>query len=91
MSNVAVTASAYDSYFGEAMSMGERAPIALLDYAASARMAVAESLTNLMSAQVDDLKRIKLSANWQAAAAHLVRVQAYMKLWKLLVWNYVQN
>ena len=70
VSNVAVTASAYDSYFGEAMSMGERAPIALLDYAASARMAVAESLTNLMSAQVDDLKRIKLSANWQAAAAH---------------------
>ena len=70
VSNVAVTASAYDSYCGEAMAMGERAPIALLDYGASARMAVAESITNIMSAKVDDLKKIKLSANWQAAAAH---------------------
>ena len=70
VSNVAVTASAYDSHCGEAMSMGERAPIALLDYGASARMAVAEAITNLMAAQVDDLKKVKLSANWQAAAAH---------------------
>jgi phosphoribosylformylglycinamidine synthase len=52
------------------MSMGERPPIALLDAAASARMAVAEAITNLASAPVARLGDIKLSANWMAAAGH---------------------
>ena len=45
-------------------------PIALLDHGASARMAVAESLTNLAPAHIGDLNRVKLSANWMAAAGH---------------------
>lgn len=70
VADVAVTAAAYDSYHGEAMSMGERTPAALLNYAASARMAVGEALTNIAAADIGDLKRIKLSANWMAAAGH---------------------
>ncbi|MFT4937003.1 MAG: phosphoribosylformylglycinamidine synthase [Paraglaciecola sp.] len=70
VADVAVTAAAFDTYQGEAMSMGERTPIALLNYAASARMAVGEALSNLAAADIGDLKRINLSANWMAAAGH---------------------
>ncbi|WP_064605608.1 phosphoribosylformylglycinamidine synthase [Photobacterium sp. J15] len=70
VANCAVTAASYDSYHGEAMAMGERTPIALLDFAASARMAVGESLTNIASADIGDLRRIKLSANWMSPAGH---------------------
>ncbi len=68
VSDVAVTASGYRSYHGEAMAMGERAPIALLDAAASARMAVGEAVTNITAARIRDISDIKLSANWMAAA-----------------------
>ncbi|EMT5584175.1 TPA: phosphoribosylformylglycinamidine synthase [Providencia stuartii] len=70
VADCAVTTASLDSYYGEAMSIGERTPIALLDFAASARMAVGEALTNIASAYVQDLKRVKLSANWMAAAGH---------------------
>jgi phosphoribosylformylglycinamidine synthase len=70
VADVAVTAAAFDTYQGEAMSLGERTPIALLNYAASARMAVGEALTNIAAADIGELKRIKLSANWMAAAGH---------------------
>lgn len=70
VANCGVTAASYDSYAGEAMSMGERTPVALLDFAASARLAVAESVTNIAANAIGDLKRIKLSANWMAAAGH---------------------
>ena len=70
VADVAVTAAAYDTYHGEAMSMGERTPVALLNHGASARLAVAESLTNIAAADIGDLKRIKLSANWMCAAGH---------------------
>ncbi|GGW73300.1 phosphoribosylformylglycinamidine synthase [Alteromonas halophila] len=70
VADVAVTASAFDTYHGEAMAMGERTPVALLSYAASARMAVGEALTNIAAAHIGDRKRIKLSANWMAAAGH---------------------
>ena len=65
-----VTAASLDSYHGEAMAMGERTPIALLNFAASARLAVAEALTNIAGADIGDLNRIKLSANWMSAAGH---------------------
>ena len=70
VANCAVTAASYDTYAGEAMAMGERTPLALLNYGASARMAVAESLTNIACSQIGDLKQVKLSANWMAAAGH---------------------
>ncbi len=70
VSDVAVTAADYTGYTGEAMAMGERSPLAILDAAASARMAVAESLTNMAAADVGDISRVKLSANWMAAAGH---------------------
>ncbi|WP_345868872.1 phosphoribosylformylglycinamidine synthase [Shewanella algae] len=70
VADCAVTAASFDSYVGEAMSMGERTPLALLDFGASARMAVAESLLNMAGADVGSLKRIKLSANWMSAAGH---------------------
>ena len=70
MSDVAVTTASLDSYHGEAMAMGERAPVALLDFGASARLAVAESITNIAGTNIGDIKRIKLSANWMSAAGH---------------------
>ncbi|KAF8965577.1 CobB/CobQ-like glutamine amidotransferase domain-containing protein [Flammula alnicola] len=71
VADVAVTRSSYgfDVICGEAMAMGERTPLALLNPAASARMAVAESLTNLVAAHVEDISLVKLSANWMCAAS----------------------
>ncbi|MGG7053824.1 hypothetical protein ACLM7F_24340, partial [Salmonella enterica subsp. enterica] len=62
------TTASLDSYYGEAISIGERAPVALLDFADSARLAVGEALTNIAATQIGDIKLIKLSANWMAAA-----------------------
>jgi len=56
----------FAGFRGEAMSMGERTPLASLDAPASGRMAVGEALTNLLAAPVA-LDRIKLSCNWMAA------------------------
>lgn len=70
VANCAVTTASLDSYYGEAMSIGERAPVALLDFAASARLAVGESLTNMAATQIGGLNRVKLSANWMSAAGH---------------------
>jgi phosphoribosylformylglycinamidine synthase len=66
----AVTLAGYRGYTGEAMAMGERSPVAVLDAAASARLAVGEALLNLVSAPVAALTDVKLSANWMAAAGH---------------------
>ena len=69
VADAAVTVTGYSGVGGEAMAMGERPPVALLSAAASGRLAVAESLTNLVSADVD-LDRVVLSANWMCAASH---------------------
>ncbi len=68
VADCAVTAGSLQSNRGEAMAMGERTPLALLNAAASARMAVAESITNIASAKIERLSDIKLSANWMCAA-----------------------
>ncbi|MEM7253946.1 MAG: phosphoribosylformylglycinamidine synthase, partial [Pseudomonadota bacterium] len=68
VSNCAVTAVDYHGVAGEAMAMGERTPLAIVDPAASGRMAIGESLTNLAAAAVDDLATVVLSANWMAAS-----------------------
>jgi len=70
VSDVAVTLMDYDGYAGEAMAMGERTPLALIDAPASGRMAVGESITNLAAAAIVDLGTVKLSANWMAPAGH---------------------
>ncbi len=70
VADVAVTASGYRGHTGEAMAVGERAPVALIDPAASGRMAVAEALTNIAAARIEKLPDVKLSANWMAAAGH---------------------
>ncbi len=67
VADVAVTLSDYFQHTGEAMAMGERTPLALLDAAASARMAVTEAVTNILAADVAQLADIRLSANWMAA------------------------
>jgi phosphoribosylformylglycinamidine synthase len=69
VADCAVTAASFDVYTGEAMSMGERTPVAVNDAAASARLAVGEALTNLAAAQVGDIGKVNLSANWMAAPA----------------------
>ncbi|MBP6115574.1 MAG: phosphoribosylformylglycinamidine synthase [Neisseriaceae bacterium] len=66
VANAAVTMMGFNTYKGEAMSMGEKAPIALFNGAASGRMAVGEAITNIASTDIGDLGLIKLSANWMA-------------------------
>ncbi len=68
VADASVTISGYDTNSGEAMAVGERSPIAVVDAAASARMAVGEALTNLRSVSVGSLKTVRMSANWMAAA-----------------------
>ena len=70
VANAAVTTSGLKTTRGEAMAMGERTPLALIDYSASTRMAVGEAVMNLASADINELSDIKLSANWQVAANH---------------------
>ena len=66
VADCAVTLADYQGFAGEAMSMGERTPLAVIDAPASGRMAVAEAITNLLAAPIE-LARVKLSANWMAA------------------------
>src|SRR5690606_7841572 len=70
LADCAITLADFTGYAGEAMAIGERTPLALLDAAASARMAVGEAITNLAAAPVAALAEVKLSANWMAAAGH---------------------
>jgi phosphoribosylformylglycinamidine synthase len=67
VSDVAVTVTDYVSTTGEAMSMGERTPLALINAPASGRMAVAEAVTNIAAADIGAISDIRLSANWMAA------------------------
>jgi phosphoribosylformylglycinamidine synthase len=66
VADVAVTTMGYQGYLGEAFAMGERTPLAVLDAPASGRMAIGEALTNLAAADIGDLGKVKLSANWMA-------------------------
>jgi phosphoribosylformylglycinamidine synthase len=68
VADCAVTAMSLEGYRGEAMAMGERTPLAVINAAASGRMAVGESITNIAAAPITDISDIKLSANWMAAA-----------------------
>jgi len=68
VADVGVTASGFHAYTGEAMAMGERSPLAVIDAPASGRMAIGEALTNLAAASIGSLSDVKLSANWMAAA-----------------------
>ncbi len=70
VSDVAITSSGFNSKTGEAMAMGERTPLAATNAPASGRMAVAESITNIAAAPIEHLSKVRLSANWMAAAGH---------------------
>lgn len=66
VADCAVTLADYSRFAGEAMSMGERTPLAAVNAPASGRMAVGEAITNLLAAPIE-LPRVKLSCNWMAA------------------------
>jgi phosphoribosylformylglycinamidine synthase len=70
VADVAITLTDFHGVAGEAMALGERTPLALIDAAASARMAVGEAITNLVAAPIGALEEVKLSANWMAACSH---------------------
>ena len=70
LADCAITLAGFDTFAGETMAIGERSPLALLDSAAAARMAVGEAITNLCAAPVESLDTVKLSANWMAACGH---------------------
>ncbi len=67
MADCAVTLMDYAGFAGEAMAMGERTPLAVIDAPASGRMAVGEAITNIAASAIDNIGQIKLSANWMAA------------------------
>jgi phosphoribosylformylglycinamidine synthase len=67
VADCAVTTMSFEGYLGEAMAMGERTPLAVINAAASGRMAVGEAITNIAAAPIADISDIKLSANWMAA------------------------
>jgi phosphoribosylformylglycinamidine synthase len=67
VADCAVTAMSHEGFKGEAMAMGERTPLAVIDAAASGRMAVGEAITNIAAAPIASIEDIKLSANWMAA------------------------
>jgi phosphoribosylformylglycinamidine synthase len=67
VSDVAVTIADHQGHAGEAMAMGERTPVAVINAPASGRLAVGEAITNILAADIDSLSRIRLSANWMAA------------------------
>jgi phosphoribosylformylglycinamidine synthase len=66
VADCAVTMMSFDGYAGEAMAIGERTPLAVIDAAAASRIAIGEAITNIAAADVE-LERVKLSANWMAA------------------------
>ncbi len=70
VSDVAITASTFGATTGEAMAIGERTPLAVTNAPASGRVAVAEAITNIAAAPIEDLGKVRLSANWMAAAGH---------------------
>jgi phosphoribosylformylglycinamidine synthase len=70
VADAAVTLSGFKGFSGEAMAMGERTPLAVLDAPASGRMAVGEAITNIACADVRRLSDVRLSANWMAACGH---------------------
>ena len=67
VADCAVTAMSFEGYLGEAMAMGERTPLAVIDAAASGRIVIGEAITNIAAAPIRDISDIKLSANWMAA------------------------
>jgi len=67
VSDVAVTLADHFGHAGEAMAMGERTPVAVLNAPASGRLAVAEAITNILAADIESLTQVRLSANWMAA------------------------
>lgn len=70
VADAAITTTGYRGFTGEAMAVGERTPVAVLDPAASGRLAIAEVVTNLASVGLRNLSDIRISANWMAAAGH---------------------
>lgn len=70
VADCAVTTVSFDSCAGEAMAMGERTPLALIDGPASGRMAIGEALTNIAATHIGQMADIKLSANWMCAAGY---------------------
>ncbi|MDG6777763.1 phosphoribosylformylglycinamidine synthase [Thiomicrorhabdus sp. zzn3] len=70
VANAGVTCSDYKGYTGEAMASGERPPVALINPKASARLSIAEAITNIACAKINKISDIKISANWMAAAGH---------------------
>ncbi len=84
VADCAVTTTGFQTYTGEAMSMGERSPVALLNPAASARLAVAEAITNISATKIEQLSDIKMSANWMAASGQPGEDQALFEAVKVV-------
>ena len=70
VADCAISITDYEHYTGEAMAMGERTPLAVIDAPASGRMAIGEAVTNIAAAAIGDIGSIVLSANWMAACGH---------------------
>src|SRR3546814_8811086 len=89
VADCAVTATGFESTNGEAMAMGERTPLALLDAPASGRMAVAEAMLNIAAARIEKQADIRMSANWMARSEkHTTTLQSLMRIsYDVLCWE----
>ncbi|AWD32414.1 Phosphoribosylformylglycinamidine synthase [Candidatus Kinetoplastibacterium sorsogonicusi] len=67
VSDCAVVLSGYDEFYGNALSIGERTQLSIINPSASVRIAITEAITNILSADINDINDIKLSANWMAS------------------------
>jgi phosphoribosylformylglycinamidine synthase len=91
LADCAISLTDFTGFAGEAMAVGERTPLALIDAAASARMAVGEAITNLAAASVGSLSEVKLSANWMAAASFPGETRCCTTRCARSAWNCVPN
>lgn len=91
VANCAVTTASLDSYYGEAMAIGERAPVALLDFAASARLAVGEALTNIAATQLAISNASNFPPTGWRRQATLVKMRACMKPLKPWAKSFVRR
>ena len=67
VSDYSMSLRSYTSNTGEVLTVGEKPTLAVKNPAASMRMAMAESLTNMSGVKIKGLDHVQVSANWMAA------------------------
>jgi phosphoribosylformylglycinamidine synthase len=78
----------FDTFAGEALAMGERTPLALLDAPASGRMAVGEALTNMAAAPMSAACRRQALGQLDGRRRPPGEDQALFEAVKAVAWSF---